>query len=29
MKVKQEQGSAWNIVWPKETATPGKALVAK
>ena len=29
MKVKQVQGGAWNIVWPKETATPGKAIVAK
>lgn len=29
MKVKQVQGGAWNIVWPKESATPGKALIAQ
>jgi branched-chain amino acid transport system substrate-binding protein len=29
MKVKQVQEGTWSIVWPKETATPGKTIIAK
>jgi hypothetical protein len=29
MKVKQVQDAAWDIVWPKELATPGKTILGK